>query len=129
MFTYIFYLTVTESLPHKADIIELQCVLNTFKGYVPCNNREILIKWSAEDDTPISGDRFTFENSSDCFSKLIIKEKQTDHHRKWKCHLTQNGEIKATIVYTTTVTGTKLPHKVTYNAFLIYPKYNQCCFL
>ncbi|XP_028281479.1 uncharacterized protein LOC114448617 isoform X2 [Parambassis ranga] len=97
-------LLLTESLPRKDDIIELHCILNTFKGYVPCKNKEILIKWSAEDDTPISGDRFTFENSSDCFSKLIIKEKQTDHHRKWQCHLTQNGEIKATSVYTTTVT-------------------------
>lgn len=89
-------------------MIELQCFLNTYKGHIPCNNTGIHIKWSTEDNTPINGNRFHIENPSECFSKLTIKTKLTDHHRKWKCQLTQNEVVKASISYTTTVTGTKL---------------------
>ncbi|XP_045901209.1 uncharacterized protein LOC123968461 isoform X4 [Micropterus dolomieu] len=90
--------------PTPADgTIELQCFLNTYKGHVACNNRGIHIKWSTEDNTPLNGNRFHFETDSECFSKLIIKKRLTDHHRKWKCQLTQNDTFKAAISYTTTV--------------------------
>ncbi|XP_041799063.1 uncharacterized protein LOC121610833 [Chelmon rostratus] len=96
-------LKLTESSTPANGTIELQCYLNTFMGHGPCNSRGIQIKWSSDDNTPLGGNRFGVENPSACFSKLIIRKKVTDHHRKWKCMLFQNDTIKATISYTTTV--------------------------
>lgn len=66
------------------------------------------IKWSTEENAPLNGKRFHVENISECFSKLVIGKKPTDHHRKWKCSLLQNDAVKATVSYTTTVKGTQL---------------------
>ncbi|KAL3980879.1 ubiquitin carboxyl-terminal hydrolase 5/13 [Sarotherodon galilaeus] len=98
-------LCITEkSLPANDKKMELHCYLSTEKGVDPCfNHKELHIKWSTEDDTPINGSRFAIKHPYNCFSKLIIEKKLTDHHRKWRCHLTQNGLVKATISYTTTV--------------------------
>lgn len=110
-----FYPPVTErSLPANDKKMELHCYLSTDKGADPCFNRkELHINWSSEDDTPINGSRFVIEHPHNCFSKLIIDTKSTDHHRKWRCHLTQNDLVKATISYTTTVKGATQPvHKM-----------------
>lgn len=105
---FFFHSPVAEGSSTPEGKMELQCFLNTFKGYIPCNeNNQMRIQWSAEDDTPINGSRFRFESPSDCFSKLFINTKLTDHHRKWKCHLTQKDEVKATLSYTTTIRGEK----------------------
>ncbi|XP_022074786.2 uncharacterized protein LOC110969060 [Acanthochromis polyacanthus] len=98
------FLEVTEGRTSAEDTMELQCFLNMFIGYVACDNSTgIRIEWRNEDGTPIKGNRFTYENPSACFSKLFMKKKLTDHHRKWKCQLSQSGVIKATISYTTAV--------------------------
>ncbi len=116
---------VTKNL-HPADgTIELHCFLNRFKGYVPCNNSMIHIKWSTEDNTPLNGNRFRFENPSECFSKLIINKKMTDHQRKWKCQLLQNDTVKAAISYTTTVKGTKLYCAPNKSCGLTFTKRNE----
>ncbi|XP_029308252.1 uncharacterized protein LOC115021757 isoform X2 [Cottoperca gobio] len=96
-------LAIAERSTPADSTIELQCFLNTYKGYVACSNTGIHIKWSTEDNTPIHGDRFQFKHESECFSKLIITKKLTDHHRKWKCQLTHNDMVQATITYTTTI--------------------------
>ncbi|KAM4581611.1 uncharacterized protein PAE49_006091 isoform 2-T2 [Odontesthes bonariensis] len=96
--------TVNEKQQPSEGTIELHCSLNMFGGLQYCkNNMGIHINWTSQDDTPINGDRFRFENPSVCFSKLIITKKPTDHRRKWKCHVAQNDEIKADISATTTV--------------------------
>lgn len=92
----------------KEGTVELHCSLNTYKGYSPCKNRNIHIEWSWEDNTPLKGHRFISENPSECFSKLLIHLKPTDHQRKWKCRLFQNSTLKAAISKTTTIQGTKL---------------------
>ncbi|KAM7420593.1 hypothetical protein PAMA_015021 [Pampus argenteus] len=97
-------LQLTENPTPGEDKIELHCFLNTYKGLGPCNDRDIRIKWTTEDNTPIYGNRFHFKNPTNCFSKLIINKKLIDHHRKWKCQLTQNDMVKVTVSYTTTVT-------------------------
>ncbi|XP_075883004.1 uncharacterized protein LOC142888514 isoform X2 [Nelusetta ayraudi] len=89
----------------KEGTVELHCSLNTYKGYSPCKNRNIHIEWSWEDNTPLKGHRFIFENPSECFSKLLIHLKPTDHQRKWKCRLFQNSTLKAAISKTTTIQG------------------------
>ncbi|MEQ2296683.1 hypothetical protein AMECASPLE_027102 [Ameca splendens] len=87
------------------DTVELLCSLSTFLGYVPCkNDTGINIIWTTENDVPITGKRFRFENPSVCFSKLIITKKVTDHHRTWKCQVTQNDVVKAIASYKTTIT-------------------------
>ncbi|KAK1895299.1 Protein sidekick like [Dissostichus eleginoides] len=96
-------LKVVENPNPVEDTIELQCFLNMYRGLVACNNKGIHIKWITEDNSPLNGDRFQFKYPSKCFSKLIITKKRTDHHRKWKCQLTQNDMVKATITYTTTI--------------------------
>ncbi|XP_031708340.1 uncharacterized protein LOC116386357 isoform X2 [Anarrhichthys ocellatus] len=96
-------LEVTERSTPAVGTIELHCFLNMYKGLAPCNNKGIHITWRTGDNTPLNGKRFNFDNPSECFSKLIITKKLTDHHRKWKCQLTQNDTVKATISYTTTI--------------------------
>ncbi|KAL6109080.1 uncharacterized protein ACO6RY_12290 [Pungitius sinensis] len=98
-------LEVTESSNPGVDTIELHCFLNTYRGYAPCNKKGIRIKWRTGDNKPMNGDRFKVVNPSECFSKLIITKKLTDHHRKWKCQVTQDDTVKATISYTTTIKG------------------------
>ncbi|XP_068995821.1 uncharacterized protein [Embiotoca jacksoni] len=98
------FLQLSRSSTAAEDMMELHCSLNTFKGHIGCtNSRGIHIKWSAEDDTSLNGNRFTFTNPSACFSKLIIRKKLTDHRRKWKCKISQDDVFKATTSYTTTV--------------------------
>lgn len=103
-----FSLPVTESSAPADGTLELHCFLNTYKGHLRCDNRGMHIEWSSEDNTPLKRGRFSFENISECFSKLIIHKKPTDHQRKWKCRLFQNGTLKAATSHTTTIKGTKL---------------------
>lgn len=100
-------LPVTEN-SRKNDTIELQCFLNTYQGHKSCFNRGIRIKWTTEHDALLSGKRFDIENPSECFSKLLITTKPTDHQRKWKCSVYQNETLKASITHVTTVRGTKV---------------------
>ncbi|XP_063735102.1 uncharacterized protein LOC134861651 isoform X2 [Eleginops maclovinus] len=96
-------LKIVEKPNPAENTIELQCFLNMYRGYVACNNKGIQIKWITDDNTSLNGDRYTFKYPSECFSKLIITKKRTDHHRNWKCQLTLNDMVKATITYTTTL--------------------------
>ncbi|XP_078109289.1 uncharacterized protein LOC144519765 [Sander vitreus] len=97
-------LEVTESPTPVNGTIELHCYLNIYRGFVSnCNNKGLRIKWITEDNTPLNGNRFRYIHASDCFSKLFITKRLTDHHRKWKCQLTQNDTIKATKTYTTAI--------------------------
>lgn len=110
---FCFHSPVTESPTPVNGTIELHCYLNIYRGFVSsCNNKGIRIKWITEDNTPLNGNRFRYMHVSDCFSKLVITKRLTDHHRKWKCQLTQNDTIKATKTYTTTIKGTKLHFSV-----------------
>ncbi|KAM4735582.1 uncharacterized protein FYW61_006033 isoform 2-T2 [Anableps anableps] len=98
------FLEINETKSPAEDTIELHCSLSIFIGFVPCeNNTGIHIKWTTEDDVPITGKRFRFENPNFCFSKLFITKKLTDHHRTWKCQITQNDGVKAVASYKTTV--------------------------
>lgn len=110
IFIFIIYLNVpvTESSRPADGTIELQCFLNTYHGYRPCINRGIRVEWSSEHGTLLSGKRFHIENPSECFSKLLISTKPTDHRRKWKCCMYQNETLKASITHTTTVRGSKV---------------------
>ncbi|KAM3614335.1 uncharacterized protein V6R79_012903 [Siganus canaliculatus] len=98
-------LRILEIVPDKASAtaLELHCFLNSNRGYEPCNNTGIRIQWSTEDNEPLRGSRFRFESPSECFSKLIITKKPTDHHRKWKCRLFQKGIFKTSVSYKTIV--------------------------
>ncbi|KAM3614756.1 uncharacterized protein V6R79_018813 [Siganus canaliculatus] len=98
-------LWILEIIPTKpsATALELHCFLNSKRGYEPCNNTGICIQWSTEDNEPVRGSRFRFESPSECFSKLIITKKPTDHHRKWKCRLFQKGIFKTSVSYKTIV--------------------------
>ncbi|XP_032414125.1 uncharacterized protein LOC116717113 [Xiphophorus hellerii] len=98
------FLDIAENKPPAEGIIELHCSFSKSTGFGLCkNDTNIHIIWTTEDDVPITGNRFRFENPSVCFSKLIITRKLTDHHRIWKCQITQNGEVKASGKYRTTV--------------------------
>ncbi|XP_055358941.1 uncharacterized protein LOC114842468 isoform X2 [Betta splendens] len=96
-------LNITENPNVEEGKIELHCFLNKYRGLSTCKNTGIHLNWTTEDNTPIHGNRFNFGHPSECFSKLIINHKPTDHHRKWKCRLTQGDAVKASVSYTTTV--------------------------
>ncbi|CAJ1061685.1 uncharacterized protein LOC117822273 isoform X7 [Xyrichtys novacula] len=96
-------LQITEKLAPEAGTLQLDCFLNSIQGYNACKDRGMNITWTTGDYTPLKGDRFTYKHHSECFSKLIISKKLTDHHRKWRCQLSQNGTVKANASYTTTV--------------------------
>ncbi|XP_020793192.2 uncharacterized protein LOC110171758 isoform X2 [Boleophthalmus pectinirostris] len=86
------------------DKIELHCYLNNYIGLIrPCNKTGLKISWFAEDNTQLKGERFQIENKINCFSKLKIQPKKTDHHRKWKCQASLNGSATAITSYQTTV--------------------------
>ncbi|XP_014824054.1 PREDICTED: uncharacterized protein LOC106904284 isoform X2 [Poecilia mexicana] len=98
------FVDITEEKSPAGGTIELHCSISKSTGIGSCkNNTDIHITWTAENDVPITGNRFRFENPSVCLSKLIITRKLTDHHRIWKCQITQNREIKASAIYRTTV--------------------------
>ncbi|XP_043973487.1 uncharacterized protein LOC122831405 isoform X2 [Gambusia affinis] len=98
------FLDITEKESPAEGTIELHCSFSKSRGFDGCkNDLNIHITWTTEDDVPITGNRFRFENPSVCFSKLIITRKLTDHHRIWKCQITQNGEVKVSGSYRTTV--------------------------
>ncbi|XP_056901398.1 uncharacterized protein LOC130532665 isoform X3 [Takifugu flavidus] len=99
----LYIIEITESSRPADGTIELQCFLNTYQGYRRCINRGFHVEWRSEHDTLSSGKRFHIENPSECFSKLLINTKPTDHRRKWKCCMYQNGTLKASITHTTTV--------------------------
>lgn len=104
---FVLFSTVTETTTEET--IELHCSVSRFSGYISCKNETgIHIKWTTEDDVPITGKRFRFENPNICFSKLFITKKLADHHRTWKCQMTQNGVVKTSASYKTTVRGNKL---------------------
>lgn len=115
IFTFIMYLNipVIESYRPADGTTELQCFLNTYQGHRPCINRGIRVEWRSEHDTLSSGKRFRIENPSECFSKLLISTKPTDHRRKWKCCMYQNETLKASITHTTTVRGSKVQNHPT----------------
>lgn len=104
----IFIIPVIESSSPADGTIELHCFLNTYQGHRSCFNRGIRIEWRAEDNTLLSGKRFHVENPSECFSKLLISTKLTDHKRKWKCDVYQNETQKASNTLATTVRGSKV---------------------
>ncbi|XP_028327024.1 uncharacterized protein LOC114478262 isoform X2 [Gouania willdenowi] len=97
-------LKVTEWSDSVEGKVELHCFLDKYTGYTACKpNTGIHIQWVAEDDSPLQGDRFIVSNPSECFSKLTITSKPTDHHRKWKCRLSQNDKLTATVTYMTSL--------------------------
>ncbi|CAG12033.1 unnamed protein product [Tetraodon nigroviridis] len=83
--------------------VEFQCYLNTYQGHRQCLNRSIHIQWRTEQDALSTGTRIRIENPSECFSKLFISTKLTDHWRKWKCCVYQNEKLRASITRTTTL--------------------------
>lgn len=106
--SFIFFnIPVTESPTPPDGTIELQCYLNIFPGHRQCFNRSIHIQWKTEHDTLSTRKRIRIENPSECFSKLFISTKLTDHRRKWRCCVYQNETLKASITHTTTVRGKK----------------------
>lgn len=103
-------LDITEKNDTAEGQIELHCFLNSNLGLMPepeCNMTGLLVNWvMAENNTAIrkNSSRFNFERSTNCFLKLYIRpKKKTDHHRKWRCQVSQNGSAKATASYITTV--------------------------
>lgn len=82
-------------------MVELHCSLNTYFGLASCNHPGIRLDWLSEADTPLEGSRFKLERVTECFCKLIIEVKATDHLRKWKCQLSQEEAVKTTLSYTT----------------------------
>ncbi|XP_054903846.1 uncharacterized protein LOC129371317 [Poeciliopsis prolifica] len=98
------FLDITEKTSPAEGTIELHCSLSKSTGFDSCKtDKDIHINWTTEDDVPITGNRFRFENPSVGLSKLIITRKLTDHHRIWKCQIMQNGEVEASGSYRTTV--------------------------
>ncbi|KAK7886650.1 hypothetical protein WMY93_026271 [Mugilogobius chulae] len=98
------FLNITENTKTE-DKTELQCYLNNFKGLSrSCNKTGLQVRWLAEDNTLLKGERFKIENISNCFSKLHIQTKKTDHLRQWKCEASLNGTGNVTASYQTTVT-------------------------
>ncbi|XP_074539359.1 uncharacterized protein LOC141800594 [Halichoeres trimaculatus] len=94
-------LTITEE--KTSDELELHCSLNTYIGYIACINRGMNTTWVTEDNKPLNGSRFTSEYVSECFTKLTIHKKLTDHRRKWKCQMSLNDTVKSSITYTTEI--------------------------
>ncbi|RVE62539.1 hypothetical protein OJAV_G00158140 [Oryzias javanicus] len=97
-------LEIKKRLEAAENTLELHCYLNVRKGFKDCgSNSGVRLMWTNQDNSRLQGDRFSFQNSSTCLSKLIITKKKTDHHRTWKCQVFQNDQVKASTSYTSTI--------------------------
>ncbi|XP_034765504.2 uncharacterized protein LOC117433889 [Acipenser ruthenus] len=85
----------------RGTALALQCTL-VCNGVAPDN---VELTWVDDEGTALQGDRFKITPSR-THSTLSLELHISDHNRRWRCNLTEGGEVKASYSYTTTLTDT-----------------------
>ncbi|XP_071268385.1 uncharacterized protein [Salvelinus alpinus] len=85
----------------------LRCSLLTYKGHGRCNSG-VSLSW-----VPKTGTNVQVTQRSPCDITLTVTLQREDNNRKWTCTLTEEGNVKISIDFTSTFSGTsnvvKLP--------------------
>ncbi|XP_041081667.1 uncharacterized protein LOC121298608 [Polyodon spathula] len=90
----------------RGTALSLQCALVCNGGIADCSppvNAELT--WVDDEGTALQGDRFKITKYR-THSTLSLQLQKSDHNRRWRCNLTEGGEVKASFSYTTTLTDT-----------------------
>ncbi|XP_041081784.1 uncharacterized protein LOC121298672 [Polyodon spathula] len=88
----------------RGTALFLQCALVCNGGIADCGppvNAELT--WVDDEGTALQGDRFKITKHR-THSTLSLQLQKSDHNRRWRCNLTEGGEVKASYSYTTTLT-------------------------
>ncbi|MGH0152294.1 UNVERIFIED_CONTAM: hypothetical protein FKN15_033353 [Acipenser sinensis] len=104
-------LTNAEELQLTQDLkrgtsLALQCTLLCNGGIADCSSvpYNVELTWVDDEGTALQGDRFKI-TSYRTHSTLSLELQKSDHDRRWRCNLTEEGAVKASYSYTTTLTG------------------------
>ncbi|KAK6470048.1 hypothetical protein HHUSO_G31668 [Huso huso] len=90
----------------RGTALALLCTLVCNGGIVYCSSGpdNVELTWVDDEGTALQGDRFKITPSR-THSTLSLELQKSDHDRRWRCNLTEGGEVKASYSYTTTLTG------------------------
>uniref|UniRef100_A0A3B3RH84 Ig-like domain-containing protein n=1 Tax=Paramormyrops kingsleyae TaxID=1676925 RepID=A0A3B3RH84_9TELE len=88
----------------------LRCLLYTYHNPGQCNYHpfnSLTLRWVSDTDTDLQGDPRYQIHTSSCDSNLTIELQWTDNNRRWRCQLTDMGQVKLSQSYTITFPGRK----------------------
>ncbi|KAK1155240.1 hypothetical protein AOXY_G27662 [Acipenser oxyrinchus oxyrinchus] len=90
----------------RGTALSLQCILVCNGGIAGCSSAldNVKLTWVDDEGTALQGDRFNITPYR-THSTLSLELQKSDHNRRWRCNLTEEGEVKASYSYTTTLTG------------------------
>ncbi|KAK1155238.1 hypothetical protein AOXY_G27656, partial [Acipenser oxyrinchus oxyrinchus] len=90
----------------RGTALALQCTLVCNGGIADCRSapHNVELTWVDDEGTALQGDRFKITPNR-THSTLSLELQKSDHDRRWRCNLTEEGEVKALYSYTTTLTG------------------------
>ncbi|MGH0172005.1 UNVERIFIED_CONTAM: hypothetical protein FKN15_064493 [Acipenser sinensis] len=90
----------------RGTALALQCTLVCNGGIADCRSVPVNVEltWVDDEGTALQGDRFKI-TSYRTHSTLSLELQKSDHDRRWRCDLTEEGAVKASYSYTTTLTG------------------------
>ncbi|MGH0172833.1 UNVERIFIED_CONTAM: hypothetical protein FKN15_066786 [Acipenser sinensis] len=110
------YTTCTQRMPavtadpgrdlKRGTALALQCTLVCNGGIADCSSvpDNVKLTWVDDEGTALQGDRFKITPYR-THSTLSLKLQILDHNRRWRCNLTEEGAVKASYSYTTTLTA------------------------
>ncbi|MGH0186700.1 UNVERIFIED_CONTAM: hypothetical protein FKN15_022576 [Acipenser sinensis] len=89
----------------RGSALALQCTLLCNGGIADCSSvpDNVELTWVDDEGTALQGDRFKITPYR-THSTLSLELQKSDHDRRWRCDLTEGGEVKASYSYTTTLT-------------------------
>ncbi|KAK6470050.1 hypothetical protein HHUSO_G31670 [Huso huso] len=91
----------------RGTTLALQCTLLCNGGIADCSSApdNVKLTWVDDEGTALQGDRFKITPYR-THSTLSLELQKSDHDRRWRCNLTEEGAVKASYSYTTTLTDT-----------------------
>ncbi|XP_036389428.1 uncharacterized protein LOC118780820 [Megalops cyprinoides] len=106
---YLALLSISPSPPvielRPGSTVTLDCLLYTYYGHGNCSRyayNRVSLSWVNETGTELQVDpRYQVKHTSSCHSTLTVTLQRTDNNRKWRCQLTEEGEVKISDSYTT----------------------------
>ncbi|KAK1155239.1 hypothetical protein AOXY_G27659, partial [Acipenser oxyrinchus oxyrinchus] len=90
----------------RSTALALQCTLVCNGGIADCSpaSDNVKLTWVDDEGTALQGDRFNITPNR-THSILSLELQKSDHNRRWRCNLNEEGEVKASYSYTITLTG------------------------
>ncbi|KAJ7995332.1 hypothetical protein DPEC_G00243450 [Dallia pectoralis] len=90
------------------NTLTLNCSLQFFSA-LACQSLAhtgVIVSWVDETGATLQGERYQFSGTSHCDVTLIVTLQEEDNNRKWRCQLTDKGEVKTFIDFRSSFTST-----------------------